>query len=67
MSEVGQGKLINSYHSSLPSVSERQKGLVGTGTCALSEDECGLLGMGTQGHHMVRSSDFLWGARNTGF
>lgn len=47
VSEAGQDKIINSYHS-LASVSERQEGLVGTGACALSEAECVLLGMGTQ-------------------
>lgn len=66
MSEAGQDKIINSYHS-LASVSEGQEGLVGTGACALSEAECVLLGMGTQCHQIFRFSDFLSGARSTGF
>lgn len=60
-SEVGQGKMINSYRS-LASASERQEGLVGTGACALTEAECGLLGMGAQCHRTFRSSDVLRGA-----
>lgn len=66
MSEGSQSKMINRYHS-LVSVSERYKGVVGTGACALSKTECGPLGVGTQCNQIFRSSDFPVGIRSIGF